>query len=96
MGELYYVIYSEDSKKIYWFMRKEKADSANLRAMKRYIDNHRKPLFAKEIYLSTKNATKVKALLAINSMWAALELIKKENPNAISIEYPDSPMLHSS
>jgi len=53
-------------------------------------------LIGNEIYLSQHNATKIKALLAIDAMWAALELIEKENPNAIPIEYPDSPVFYKS
>jgi hypothetical protein len=96
MGELYYIVYSEKLRKIYWFMRKEKADKANLLAMRRYINTSKSPLIGNEIYLSQHNATKIKALLAIDAMWAALELIEKENPNAIPIEYPDSPVFYKS
>jgi hypothetical protein len=96
MGELYYILYSDEQKKIYWFMRKEKADNANLRAMQRYMQNHKKTLLAKEIFLTDPIANKIKALLAIDSMWAALEIIKRENPNALSIEYPDSFVLNKS
>ena len=96
MGDFYYIVYSDEQKKIYWFMRKEKADDANLRAMQRYMQNHKKMLLAKEIFLTKPIANKIKALLAIDAMWAALEIIKKENPNALSIEYPDSPVLYKS
>jgi len=94
MGELYYIIYSEELRKIYWFMRKEKADKANLNAMQRYENTSKTPVIGKEIYLSQNNATKIKSLLGKNQMWAALELIEKENPNAILIEYPNNPWLH--
>ena len=88
MVDFYYLVYSDASKKIYWFMKKEAADIANLKAIYRFTKNHKEDLVAEEISLSDKKATKVKSLLATNSMWAAIEIIKKENPNATPIEYP--------
>lgn len=89
MGDLYYIVYCDEQKRIYWFMRKDKADDANLRAIQRYIENHKKDIFGQEILLKEDKANKVKQLLAKNSMWAALEIIKKENPNASPIQYPE-------
>ena len=76
-------------------MRKEKADNANLRAIQRYIENHKKEIFGQEIFLTEEKASKVKNLLAKNSMWAALEIVKKENPNALPIQYSEGNGLHS-
>ena len=88
MGESYYIVYSKELEKIYWFMRKEKADQANLFAIKQYVENHKQLLFAEEIFLNTKNATLVKSLLKDNGSMA-LELIRSENEDAVSIQYPD-------
>ena len=95
MGNLYYIVYCNEQSRIYWFMLKEKADNANLKAIQRYIENHKRNILGQEIYLSENKANKVKHLLAKNSMWAALEIIKKENPNAIPIQHSDGSFLHS-
>jgi len=70
-------------------MRKEKADRANLFAIKQYVTNHKESLSAEEILLRAQDAVSVKSLLVSDSP-AALALIKKENPDEILIEYPDN------
>ena len=57
--------------------------------------NHKKDIFGQEVSLKEDKANKVKQLLAKNSMWAALEIIKKENPNALPIQYSEGNGLHS-
>lgn len=90
MDNLYYIVYCDIQKRIYWFMKKQKANNANLKAIKSYIENHKKEIIGQEIFLNKEKADKIKHLLAKNSMWAALEIIKKENPNAIPIQYEES------
>jgi hypothetical protein len=90
MDDSYYIVYSNIQKRIYWFMKKQKADNANLKAIKNYIENHKKEIIGQEIFLNKEKADKIKYLLAKNSMWAALEIIKKENPNAIPIKYDEN------
>ena len=50
MGDLYYIVYCDEQKRIYWFMRKEKADNANRKAIQRYMENHKKDIFGQEIF----------------------------------------------
>ena len=66
MCEFYYIVYCDEQKRIYWFMRKEKADNANLRAIQRYIENHKKEIFGQEIFLTEEKASKVKNLSLIH------------------------------
>lgn len=89
MSEPYYIVYSEESDRIHWFVRKEKADLANLLAIKRYVENYKEPLLAQEILLSSKDEAFVKSVFVKDNS-AALALIRAKNPIEVPISYPNN------
>jgi hypothetical protein len=47
------------SKKIYWLVAKEKVDNANLKAMQKYIQNHKKTFLDKKYSCQKRKPTRL-------------------------------------
>ena len=83
--QTYYTLY--DQKRIHWFLKKEKTDERNLKAIKNHIKNF-PDIIAKEVLLTEELERKIKNLL-LKSSRKAIELIEATNIISKPIEFPE-------
>ena len=81
----FYILY--DNNRIHWFLKKEKADKRNLRAIKGQIDSLPE-IVAKEVYLNKRQEIQIKRML-LKPSEEIIFLLETEKPPAKPIDYPE-------